>query len=142
MKLSLITIFIATFSIILSSCELEEVVPQTTPSPVVIEVDRGFVESLRQTFAGQDIFFFERSQTIAGANGIVEYTVHQPENYDGTDLIEVSLAVTGGSNAQFDALIYGLMVDLNNKAVADIVNIQLDGQSMTPTNLLIMLSDL
>ena len=141
-KLTLLSLAVALTSLFLSSCTIEEVAPQTAPEPIVLEVERGFIESLRKTFAGQDVFFFERSESIAGPGGIVEYTVFQPDDFDGTDLVQVSFAVTGGSTARFNALTYGLKVNLNNKAVSEIINVQLDGQSLSSTNLLIMLADL
>ena len=142
MKTLVLTLSVAFAGLFLGSCQLEEVAPQTPPAPIVLEVERGFIESLRKTFAGQDIFFQERSQVVAGPGGIVEYTVFQPEDFDGTDLVEVSFAVTGDATARFNSLTYGLKVNLNNKAVSQIVNVQLDGRPITSTNLLIMLSDL
>ena len=124
----------------LVSCKDDEV----TPAAEVIaaaEAQKSLVRSLELFYYGESINIWEESKRIVGIDGGVEYTIYQPEKYDGTDYVYVTFNLNGDAYADFNNLNFKLKVDMSKQSVDEIEEVLRDGEHLSATNLILMLGD-
>ena len=124
----------------LASCKDDEVRPSTEVI-VVGEAQKSFIQSLELFYYGESINIWDESKRIVGIDGGVQYAIHQPEKYDGTDYVNVTFNLNGDAYADFNNLNFKLKVDMSKQSVDEIEEALLDGEHLSATNLILMLGD-
>ena len=125
--------------LVVSSCKDEEVNP---PAEIILlDSEKSLILSLELFYYGKNINIWDESKRIVGTDGNVEFTLHQPEKYDGTDYVNVTFNLNGDAYSDFNNLNFKLKVDMNKQSVEEIEEASLDGKYLSATNLILMLGD-
>ena len=124
----------------LASCNNDD---DAAPTEIIVidEAGKSFIQSLELFYYGESINIWEESNRITGVDGDVEYTIFQPEKYDGTDYVNVIFNLNGDASAEFNNLNFKLKVDMSKQSVDEIEEVLLDGEYLSATNLILMLGD-
>ena len=124
----------------LASCNNDDDA-ELTEIIVIDEAGESFIQRLELFYYGESINIWEESNRIVGVDGDVEYTIFQPEKYDGTDYVNVIFNLNGDDSAEFNNLNFKLKVDMSKQAVDEIEEVLVDGEYLSATNLILMLGD-
>ena len=124
----------------LASCNNDDDA-ELTEIIVIDEAGESFIQRLELFYYGESINIWEESNRIVGVDGDVEYTIFQPEKYDGTDYVNVVFNLNGDDSAEFNNLNFKLKVDMSKQSVDEIEEVLLDGEYLSATNLILMLGD-
>lgn len=125
--------------LVVSSCKDDDVNP---PAEIILlDAEKSLILSLELFYYGKNINIWDESKRIVGIDGNVEFTLHQPEKYDGTDYVNVTFNLNGDAYSDFNNLNFKLKVDMNKQSVEEIEEASLDGKYLSPTNLILMLGD-
>lgn len=124
----------------LASCNNDD---DAEPTEIIVidEAGKSFIQSLELFYYGESINIWDESNRIVGVDGDVEYTIFQPEKYDGTDYVNVIFNLNGDNSAEFNNLNFKLKVDMSKQSVDEIEEVLLDGEYLSATNLILMLGD-
>ena len=125
--------------LVVSSCKDDDVNP---PAEIILlDAEKSLILSLELFYYGKNINIWNESNRIAGIDGTVEYDLYQPEEYDGTDYVNVTFNLKGDIYADFNNLFFKLKVDMNKQSVEEIEEALLDGKYLSATNLILMLGE-
>ena len=124
----------------LASCKNDD---DADPTEIIVidGAENSFIQSLELFYYGESINIWEEANRIVGIDGDVEYTIFQPEKYDGTDYVNVTFNLNGDAYAEFSNLDFKLKVDMSKQSVDEIEEVLLDGDYLSATNLILMLGD-
>ncbi|MDN5211657.1 hypothetical protein QQ020_06335 [Fulvivirgaceae bacterium BMA12] len=123
-----------------SSCKEDDVNPDA-PILLVEEGEKTFIKSLELYYYGKSINIWDECQRVVGEDGEVDYTVYQPKKYDKTDFVNVSFNLNAAAERDFNNINFKLKVDMNKQSVDEIEEAFRDGESLTATNLILMLGN-
>ncbi len=137
-KLRLLGLCLLTTAMLLS-CKEED--PAPAQQIIVLEEEKTFIESLELFYYGRNINIWDEATRIIGDDGNIEYSIYQPVDYDGTDMVNVSFNINADEEEKFNNLNFKLLVDMNKQAVDGIEEAFLDGESLTETNLILVLGN-
>ncbi|MDN5200176.1 hypothetical protein QQ008_02360 [Fulvivirgaceae bacterium BMA10] len=135
----LLTLSLACVMMMVTSCKEKDAQPQ--PEPIIIEKELNFIEGLELFYYGKKINIWDEAHRIVGPNGKVDYEIFQPAEFDGTDFVTVTYNLNADDTAKFTNLNFVILVDMNQQSVDEILEAYKDGETLTATNLILMLGD-